>query len=125
MFEGLVRSLVAYLILKNVGTAEDYRSAENSIMMAVTRVANRQRLHRNIPLDQDGNPLKMPKGGDGTKKWLVTAEPGPRRPGQFFRFFDESENLTDDFIKQIVDNTSLTKDPLFLDSMKQLKVRYF
>lgn len=104
------------------GTAEDYRSAENTIMMAITRLANRQRFTRFVATDAEGVPVNIPKQGE-SKKWLISTIPGPKQPGMFLRFLDETENARDDFVRDIVDNPKVAMDPVFIESLKQLKVK--
>lgn len=121
---GLIESLVSHLISLGWGTPDELRSVTESIMMAVTRAANEFRKAYFIDTDSDGNLITTRKHKDGTKKWLVNAMEGPKRPGCLVKFLDETLNKNDEFIRDFVTNPDVAQDPIFVDSLNRIKVSF-
>jgi hypothetical protein len=106
------------------GTAQELANAEEAIFMAVTRSGNRFRKDYLIDRDVDGELILKKKHADLSRRWLVSADGKPKRPGQLLKFLDESFNREDEFVQKFVVNPDLCKDPIFMESLNRIKVSF-
>lgn len=109
-------------VLKKFGSPAEYACTEANIYGALAELAKKERLHRLVFVNKDGEAVRRIKSKGIRTPYMMIPENKPAAPGVWITFLDEVLNQKDTFVTGFIRNPLICEDPKFLASIKTVKV---